>query len=572
LHNYTTAETQEIYNVVVQDPERVKDDYYYRSRKAQLMREMKERFTDLLQCVKGHRGEEKFQTLESADSYAEFVKECLRRFTPWATPCLMPAQFDGFNDVLGHLSFQEIDPDEEHQVEINRLHTLLHHNCYSRLISGIGYDSPELKLQVPQFFFATQNRGGPRGGRRDPVDLQEEELAAIRETLAAQSERRRHVSAGLFRVLVDGEERARFDIKERSQIQFEIEEEAELIEVRGSDGQGELLVALHVVEFDYDKAESKPFATSIVLEGGQKVSFSVKPCQDSAGGIAGAMIDVAYQETSRMRAASLFFQQLKTRATQSLSSPKWLDVRTMKPILATLLLTLCAALVFFYFQSTKKTPDEQAHSPIVVPEQKKDDNIAPQPSPDSKTPAPNVAGVQTPDNQQPKKEVSPGKPRVRENENNIAGTPKRKGKEQSTPDEIIALVPDVRSPTPTITGVPLVEVKRIAIEPYGSETLTPKLRDAVAAALQATNRFTVVQSRKDADAVLKISTKQELTAQPAESPIASIIALLVNAKGYAVWPTLPRSSGEKYSGTADEIAARIAANILSEIQKEERRK
>ena len=29
LYNYTTTETMGIYNVVVQDPERVKDDYYY---------------------------------------------------------------------------------------------------------------------------------------------------------------------------------------------------------------------------------------------------------------------------------------------------------------------------------------------------------------------------------------------------------------------------------------------------------------------------------------------------------------------------------------------------------------
>src|SRR5256885_1372429 len=32
LHNYSTGETIEIYNFVVQDPDRGKDDYYYRSR------------------------------------------------------------------------------------------------------------------------------------------------------------------------------------------------------------------------------------------------------------------------------------------------------------------------------------------------------------------------------------------------------------------------------------------------------------------------------------------------------------------------------------------------------------
>src|SRR5215510_4865583 len=44
LHNYSTADTMEMYDVLVQDPGRVRDDYYYRSRKGRLMKELKERF------------------------------------------------------------------------------------------------------------------------------------------------------------------------------------------------------------------------------------------------------------------------------------------------------------------------------------------------------------------------------------------------------------------------------------------------------------------------------------------------------------------------------------------------
>src|SRR5215470_705128 len=40
LHSYTTAETMDIYNAVIQDPERVKDDFYFRSRKGALMEEL----------------------------------------------------------------------------------------------------------------------------------------------------------------------------------------------------------------------------------------------------------------------------------------------------------------------------------------------------------------------------------------------------------------------------------------------------------------------------------------------------------------------------------------------------
>jgi hypothetical protein len=44
LYNYSTRDTSEIYNSVLQDPERIRDDYYYRSRKKRLMAEIKERW------------------------------------------------------------------------------------------------------------------------------------------------------------------------------------------------------------------------------------------------------------------------------------------------------------------------------------------------------------------------------------------------------------------------------------------------------------------------------------------------------------------------------------------------
>src|SRR5207253_2896982 len=61
LYSYTTAETMDIYNAVIQDPERVKNDYYYRSRKGVLMHELKQRLGDLINIGYGSRGVEKFE-------------------------------------------------------------------------------------------------------------------------------------------------------------------------------------------------------------------------------------------------------------------------------------------------------------------------------------------------------------------------------------------------------------------------------------------------------------------------------------------------------------------------------
>lgn len=568
LHSYTTAETQEIYNIVVQDPERVKDDYYYRSRKAQLMREMKERFADLLTCVKGQRGEEKFQSVETDDSGHDFVTECLHVFTPWGTPCLMPARFDVFNDTLRHLSFKDADPDEEHQIEVNRIHTLLHPECYSQLTTNIGFDSPELKLQIPHFSFVNQNQGGPGSGRKNKMTLQEDELEGIRENLTSQATRRKHIAAGLFRVLVDGKEQARFNIRERSNIQFEIGEGAELIEVRANDERGELLLASHLLEFDSDSSENKAFNRAIILEAGQKISFSVKPFHNPAGEMDGAIVDVTYKETSRMRAASLLLQQLKTRAVHGLSSQKWMPVGAMKPLLATLLLALCAAIVFFYFQSTRQVPVQQANnnSLVAVPNQPDDKENVPQ------TPL-EIVNNQEPKNQEPKKDQPQNQPDDKVNDGIIAKAEGLKNRSKNPRDPMMNN--DVRGGgEPGIVGVPLVDVKKIAILPYGSETLNSQLRETIANALQATGKFTVAQSSTDVDAVLKISTRQEASGQPDKLENTTVVAMLVNAKGYVVWPAKTaqkqgRNSGQLYNGNANEIATRIAANILREIQKAE---
>src|SRR5436190_5764824 len=61
LYNYTTLETMELYNLVIQDPDRVHDDYYYRSRKGLLLKELKERFGELVEVAKGPRGEQRWR-------------------------------------------------------------------------------------------------------------------------------------------------------------------------------------------------------------------------------------------------------------------------------------------------------------------------------------------------------------------------------------------------------------------------------------------------------------------------------------------------------------------------------
>ncbi|HEY7180472.1 MAG TPA: hypothetical protein VIC84_03585, partial [Blastocatellia bacterium] len=170
LHNYSTAETMEMYNVLVQDPGRVRDDYYYRSRKGRLMKELKERFGDRLRVTRGARGEERFQTDDEPGRHAELARECLQEFTPWSTDCAIPAGLDPVTEEIRDLAFYGSDPDSEHAIEVNRFHAALHPDCFARLAAGLNFMSPSERLATPYFFMAKdrnhdQDRKPPRRGR-----------------------------------------------------------------------------------------------------------------------------------------------------------------------------------------------------------------------------------------------------------------------------------------------------------------------------------------------------------------------------------------------------------------------
>src|SRR5215813_1595611 len=127
----------EIYNAVIGEPERVKDDYYYRSRKAVLMHEMSQRFGQLIRACRQRRGEERFETQQGSSELRSLVKECLRLFTPWDTQCTVPADFDPLKSVIAALTSN--GSSNENQVEVNRIHAVLHPDCFERLVGAFRY-------------------------------------------------------------------------------------------------------------------------------------------------------------------------------------------------------------------------------------------------------------------------------------------------------------------------------------------------------------------------------------------------------------------------------------------------
>ena len=534
LHKYSTAETMEIYNLAVQNPDRVRDDYYYRSRKARLMAEMKERFGDAVRAVRLNRGEERFESQAMCGQYAPLVLECLAQFTPWKSPCVVPESFDPGRQIVTELLYDSKDPDGEHVIEVNRIHSLIHPDCYLRIVNALKYDAPCDRLDIPRFFLAENTRRPPRD--RGPSDWGKDEMAAVRRRLDEESERRKSFSAGLLRILVDGVERARIDVTRAAEAEFEIDSGAELLEVVGKDRRGEMVLATRLLD---DRTLQQGDA-KIRLEGGQEVRFTLIPAFDSLNEVESAAVRVAYRETRPLGAASLALRRLAARAGDSLGGGAgWL-----KPALAFVGLALLSAGLWFFVLRGDSSPEppqlvEETPNPAPIPQEPQMDTPRETPPEKEVTSKKQIAA----DREQRSK-----RPKVQNGHRNLEPGPSEFGAESET-----------RGMAARVTGVRLSEVKTIAIEIQGDGESGRQLEERLQAALASTTRF-VVGSRETCDAVLKVTVKSE-----SSGPAA--VVRMSNRSGYVIFPGGRETPGRKYSGTPEEIAAGILNDLLTAIKK-----
>jgi hypothetical protein len=529
LHNYSTAETMEMYNVLVQDPGRVRDDYYYRSRKGRLMKELKERFGDRLRVTRGPRGEERFQTDGAPEEHAELVRECLQEFTPWSTRCSITAEFDPFSEEIHDLAFDGSDPDREHAIEVNRFHAALHPDCFAILAASLNFASPAERLTTPCFSMSKdqnqdRDRKPPRSSRRAP-ELDEAELNAVKGLLAERSSRRKTAAAGLLRIVVDGSERARLDLNRASRVRFEMNENDELIEVRSDDGLPLTTYLLNQDDLSEDEGAER---RSIVLESGQRLSF-VKVMK-AEGEMAGATIDLSYRETRLSRAAALYMRRLGFIASDLLHKP---GSAAWKPALAFATLLIIAIGLILHWRGDQK--------PEIA-----GDNNRPR-SIDS--PAP----YDPPSRRDDKKSPAPA-PRRRQDD-----SPRLIAQNDTPPGDIL------RSDRLAIDGASLLAIKKVHVDSFGEDSISKQFRDQLTSSLRANRRFTLTTNRDEADAVLK----GRITATRPQQVSATI--RLVNAKGEVVWPIKGPLSGKQYQGGVTIITGQIARDLLADMDKAERK-
>jgi hypothetical protein len=548
LHSYSTLETMEIYNAVIGEPERVKDDYYYRSRKAVLMHEMYQRFGQLIRASRQRRGEERFETQQGSSEQRSLVRECLRLFTPWDTQCPVPPDFDPFKSVIASLTSNSSA--DENRIEISRIHAVLHPNCFARLIAAFGYCSPEKRMELPRFFSHQEDDQSPPRQRSAPADLSAEELAEINNALGEQARRRRRASpAAVIRIIVDGIERGRLNPAEESNISFSADEDAEIIEVKTTDSSGELLLATHLLTSFEQDAHDATIITSIRLEGGQDLSLRItrRPIEPSGGG--DLLIKFGYRETNLGRVARLWWQRLNLRrsseqgiASGSVSDGARISARL---ILAGTVVVICLASYLGYVILRSRETSGPAEISRVQPSPSGQNSSTPETGPIepvAKAPEPGPVPIAP----QPPKQV-------RNNRSTAVKAPTSSGADATAPAGDEDVGEDVTRSGNAVANLKLSEVKNIYVEVRG-ESAFAELRRNLIESLGSSGVVAATTNTDDADASLKIVISQnQLSVQ------------LVNARGTVLWPKGSRVA-RRYSGDNTKVVSDIVRDLLTEIR------
>jgi hypothetical protein len=172
---------------------------------------------------------------------------------------------------------------------------LIEPTCFSRLVKQLEFQSPETKLAVPRFHMQERGRrmdGGSGSAKRQAPELLQEDFELVEARLAVNDQRRNEIKSRYVSVVIDRVERARFDATHSGQLDIAIEEGVNLVEVRGEDDSGKLLLATHVIAHGPDGF--KVSKGKVILNTGE-LDLAVTPVARRSNEGAQASINVNYR-------------------------------------------------------------------------------------------------------------------------------------------------------------------------------------------------------------------------------------------------------------------------------------
>lgn len=524
LHHYSINEAISLYGLLMQNPSRAKDNYYWRSRKAQLLQEMKSRFGDLLTMTRGAYGEERFVPRPDQARYADFITLCLNVFMPWETQCPLPVGESPTDGKIRALSFEGDDPDEEHRTEVARMHAVLHTECFDWLVTRLAMDPHILRLDLPEFNHHKDHHdqqstdGNYQMTGNDQIissamrtKLPEKMIEMLPETLKARQTRRQAVQRNLRRVkvLVDRQPRATLDLQASGQAEFRLLEGEEFIEIRSSE-EPDLCLALYPVDYVMLEQASTPQIFVIELAGGQKLNFLMTPDRNAEGEVTGASVTVNVKGSGFVLADWLRSLLSGSEHTKQ-SLPAW------RFALPALLLVVCGLGSFALWRFWQ--PESSSSIAINRP-----------PNGDQRIAAPNGdnSGAPSP---APKNAIEPQRP----------SKPPSTLRDHDVTDN--DLTPEIESPK---------QIRNVFLSLNRDAN---QFRTELARRLQEAHLWELT-SKDDADTALDI----ELSADGRTASIR-----LINAKGRVIWPRNGKS--QKYLGDTAQISERIVTDLKTAARK-----
>jgi hypothetical protein len=305
LHQFDLRQTRLLCDILTQtDSARMKCMGYIGKQRLELLRKIDERFDGMIHTLKTPRGERQIVTQPTSQYVFELANECLRRFTPWETDCIIESGFDATD--ISELYYSGADTDED-RLEMDRIHTVVDPDCFARLLDGLRRYARDLpddsvdkgchfdsssQLAIPAFL--NFSNAPSRGHRHRPPALTKADYIRLRRTLDARSRRRKRFTPDRLFVYVDGTDTQSIDLRIANHVEFSIGPETGVIEVVGNDGKP-LTLATLLVEFDRIPIGGR-FRDEVVLEGGQKTEIELIPQRDASGRLDSAQVLVNYSE------------------------------------------------------------------------------------------------------------------------------------------------------------------------------------------------------------------------------------------------------------------------------------
>ncbi|HKP14284.1 MAG TPA: hypothetical protein VJZ91_19345, partial [Blastocatellia bacterium] len=321
-------------------------------------------------------------------------------------------------------------------------------------------------------------------------------------------------------------------------VQIEVEDGQEIIEIRGRDEKGELTLAAHLLE--YDESGLKAAHRSVKLAGGAKFSFTISAPGHSVEQTPAAVLTLTYEAASPTRSLWAALKQMGERLKGSLTARGWRFRDVVKSPLAIALLT-CAAILAVYLRIQREGQNRPAASGTEESTASKNET--------TNSTAPHPLG---------QKQV------VNRNAGSAApATPAANRDRAKNPGEEKAATDSThpRSLGEDEAAASLKAVQHVFIHLRGTEPLSQQVRERLAVALAAGNRLTVVEERAAADALLECVARPSLKGPRA----VSLDVQLINEGGKIIWPLTKR----RYTGEVAEVTARIARDLLADIEKSE---